>query len=652
MKRFLLGACLLLAALHPLLGQKKMKPADYGIKSARALEYYEEGLLQARYRDRLKAIELFKQALELEPDFAHAHFYLGVNAWVKKKYADAVSHLERAYQLRPQDFANIEFYLGESCYNAGRYEEAEKLLQTALQVNRLKKEEIFTAERDLRSAAFAKEAIRRPVEFSPVNLGEAVNTERDEYLPFLTADDGYLLFTSMRQEAVGGYNPQLGDYSEDFYFSRFEKGAWQPARNLGEPINTFENEGAGFITQDGLTIFFTACNRPGGFGSCDIYKATRQGERWGEPELLGPAVNTTGWESQPCLSADGRLLFFTSSRPGGQGGRDIWVCEKVGDDWQTARNLGLPVNSPGNEDAPFLHADGQTLYFSSDYHPGFGQQDLFLSRRQPGGAWSEPLNLGYPLNTLADESNLFVNASGRRGFINSDREGGLGRSDLYEFRLDPVLRPQQATFLRGSVLDSLSRKPLAATIRLVDVESGDTLRQLSADPVSGQFLMSLPLDRSYAAFVQHPGYLFASKSFFLKQASEGQYFDLLIALSPIRKGGQVVLNNIFFESGKYELQPASGAELRTIIAFLTENARVQIEIQGHTDDVGSEADNLALSQRRADAVRSYLLAAGIAEGRVSAKGYGESQPLRPNDSEEGRAQNRRTEFKILETGGK
>lgn len=645
-----LTLCLFLASSFTLLAQSKKKPEDYGIKSAKALKLYDEGLLQAQYRDRDRAIALFEEALKLEPEFAHAHFQLGVNAWVRKKYEDAEPHLEKAWQLRPGEFAGIEFYLGETYYHNTRYADAIPLLETFFMRANGRKEDLFLAGRDLRHARFAAEAVKNPVAFTPRNMGEAINTDRDEYLPCLTADDTYLLFTARRPESVGGYNAQLQDYSEDFFYSIRQDTGWTASENLGAPINTAENEGSAFITEDGQTIYFAACNLPGGFGSCDLYFAVRVGKGWGKPQILGPEVNSDGWESYPRLSPDGRTLYFASARSGGEGGRDIWVSEWAEDHWSTARNLGKPVNTLGNEDAPFLHADGLTLYFSSDYHPGFGQRDLFFSQMQSSGVWAEPKNLGYPLNTQADESNIFVNASGKMGYINSDREGGIGRSDLYDFTLDQRIRPQVATFLRGMVVDSLTRKPLASQIRLVEVVSGDTIRQAVSSTTDGRFLMSLPLEKEYAAFVQAPGYLFASKNFYLKGLEEETYFDLEIALSPIQKGVQVVLKNIFFESGKYELAATSDAELQFVLRFMQENPRMRIEIQGHTDDIGSATDNLALSQRRADAVKSWLADKGIDATRVTAKGYGESMPVAGNITDEDRAQNRRTEFKVLETG--
>ncbi|MEL7341499.1 MAG: OmpA family protein, partial [Bacteroidota bacterium] len=409
----------------------------------------------------------------------------------------------------------------------------------------------------------------------------------------------FLLFTSRRPESVGGFNRALKDYGEDFYFSEFANGEWSPAQNLGLPINTAGNEGSAAITQDGRTIYFTACNREDGQGSCDLYVSYREGDNWSEAQNLGPRVNSEGWESQPCLSPDGKRLYFASSRSGGMGGRDIWYVERIDDQyWSLPVNLGSPVNTAGNEYSPFIHADGKSLYFSSNYHPGFGSQDLFVSYAQPNDKWADPINLGYPLNTKADESNIFVSANGRKGFINSYREGGLGESDLYEFVLDERVRPQIATFLRGVTIDSLTRAPVQARLRLVDVETGDTLRDMRTGRSDGRFLMSLPLDREYAAFVSAPGYLFVSQNFYLKDLAEETYFDIVIPMLKVKKGVSVVLKNIFFESNKYTLKETSEAELAFLVDFLRQNPDLRIEISGHTDDIGSDEANQSLSQRR------------------------------------------------------
>ncbi len=626
------------------------KPKDYGIRSRKALNFYIEGQQQSRWRAYREAAKAYEEAIAIEPDFAHAHHQLGITAFLLGQPAPAITHLERAKAIMPDAFTNLEFFLGQAYFNAEQYAEAVAALEAFLDEAAGRPEDMEKSRDLLKHALFAAQAIQDSVDFAPENLGPAINSQHHEYLPYLTADNGMLLFTSRRPESIGGFQRILRDYSEDFFFAtRNESGEWSPAENLGQSINSEENEGAAAMSQDGRIIIFTACNRPDGVGSCDLYISYWQDEGWSEPQNLGEQVNSEGWDSQPCLSHDGKTLYFASARPNGQGGRDIWYSTWDGTYWRPAQNLEGPVNSPGNEDSPFLHADGLTLYFSSDYHPGFGMQDLFVSyRNEESGAWADAINLGYPLNTSAEESNIFVATNGREGFINSDREGGLGGSDIYRFVLPEPVRPQISTFVRGVVKDSLTRTPVYATMQVINVENGDTLRSIRSGRGDGRFLMSLPGGKEYAVYAKAPNYLFTSQHFSLTDLNEETYFDLTIWMKPLKKGIQIVLPNIFFETGSYQLKSSSGAELATLAEFLQRNPRIRIEIQGHTDNVGSDADNLDLSQQRAESVRNALVELGVVPERMQAKGYGESVPVTDNDTEAGRAQNRRTEMKILD----
>ncbi len=648
MKIFRLLTILSLMGLSLSAVAQKPKPAEYGIKSKKALEFYLQGMQQTQWRAREDAISSFKAALDLEPDFAHAHYQLGVTAYVRKDNEEALEHFEAAEkQLKPEDFPMMPFYLGDLYFRTEQYAKAIPFLQGYVDRNQGRKVYVEQAAASLKHAQFAAEAIKDPVHFEPVNMGPQINSDRDEYLPFLTADDQYILFASRRPGNIGGFNRGLQDYSEDFYASEFKDGSWQAARNMGEPLNTAENEGAASIQQDGRAIFYTACNLPEGIGSCDLYVSYKEDDHWTAGENLGPIVNSEGWDSQPCLSPDGKRIYFASTRMGGMGGRDIWFTEKVDGRWGSPQNLGAPINTAGHEYSPFLHADGISLYFASDAHLGFGGQDLFVSFRQ-GDGWSEPKNLGYPLNTAAEERNIYISPSGRQGFINSDREGGFGGSDLYQFEMDERIRPRIATFLRGITKDSLTEAPVYSRIRLLDVETGDTIREMRSGRSDGRFLMSLPLEREYAALVTAPGYLFVSKNFYLKDLPETPYFDLIISMLKVEKNVAVVLKNVFFETGEYRLKETSKSELTFLVDYLRDNPRLQIEISGHTDDVGNDAANKTLSQNRAEAVQQYLVSQGIEASRVQAVGYGESRPVRSNETEAGRAENRRTEFKILD----
>jgi outer membrane protein OmpA-like peptidoglycan-associated protein len=644
---FSLISCLcILSSVHA----QKPKPKDYGIKSGKALKLYFEGRQNIQWRTYDKAIELFEEAIDIEPEFAEARLELGQVLVTRQRFDEALPHLEFAQNAKPGYFRGMDFYLAQAYFFNEKYEKAIPVFEKYLNEGTGGPAFMLTAGINLRKARFAAIAKKNPVPFEPVNLGKNVNSPGHDVTPSLTADGQMMLYISRRKGSTGGFSPRQKDYPEDLYMVvRGEDGAWQAAKNLGPPINTEGNEGAPSFSQDGRYLYFTACSREDGFGNCDLYVSEWTGTGWSREKNLGETVNSISRDKQPSLSHDGRFLYFASTRAGGYGGDDIWVTEKVNGEWSEPRNLGESVNTPGNEDAPFIHADGQSLYFASDFHNGFGERDIFVSYRYDDSLWTDPKNLGYPINTAGQEGYIFVNSKGTEGYINSVRDGGLGKNDIYCFTLPEDIQPQRATFLRGVVLDSFTRAPIPeAVVRLVDVESGDTIREVLSGRGDGRFLMSLPMDKRYAAHVEARGYVFGSKHFYLKNLEEDLYFDITVPLEKIKKGATITLRNIFFETGSFTLRSESEPELRLLRNYLRKNRRMQVEIQGHTDDVGHEESNQLLSENRAKAVRDWLIAHGIEGSRLTAIGYGESQPIADNETERGRALNRRTEFKIME----
>jgi outer membrane protein OmpA-like peptidoglycan-associated protein len=374
----------------------------------------------------------------------------------------------------------------------------------------------------------------------------------------------------------------------------------------------------------------------------------KKGTKWSTPVNLGPAVNSEKWETQPTLSPDGQELIFVSNRPGGLGGNDLWHCMRQSDgSWSPARNLGAPVNTAYDEGGPFLHPDGLTLFFSSNGHAGMGDKDLFSSSRE-GNQWGEPRNLGYPINTRGSENYMVVNSTGTTGYISLEREGGYGMQDLYRFDIPASMRPKPVTFLKGVVTSRKNNAPIEARLEIIDLASNSVKARCSSDPVNGSFLISLPAGSSYALNASAEGHLFYSENYTLTaELKATDVFEVNIPLTPIETGEKIVLHNIFFASGSSNLEERSQTEIEILQLFLQRNASLRIEIGGHTDDVGNDAANLKLSQERADAVRSALIAKGIDAGRIVAKGYGETKPVASNQNEAGRAQNRRTEFSIV-----
>ncbi len=648
---------LLLLITFALFAQKEL-----GTKSSKAEKLFLLGKQEMAYRNFEGAKLRFLEAIRKDPEFALAYLYLLRTLDRKKRYKEALPYAEKLLKIqnnfptakRREYLKEMSFLTGKIYFHNEKYEDAYRLLRKFITEERERFDLILEATKLLEKAEFAKEAIKKPVPFKPYNLGEAVNSPYEDYMPYLTADESMIFFTSRRADGNQGYySPSMKAYTEDFYYAiKNSQGTWSKAKNLGPPINTPENEGAACISQDGKTVLFTGCSRPDGLGSCDIYIANYNGTEWQNPTNL-KVINSPAWDAQPCLAHDNRTVYFVSNRSGGVGGADIWVAYfDTKGNLEKIENLGRTINTPGNEYAPFIHADGKTLYFASDAHPGFGGMDLFVSTKTDTG-WTKPRNLGYPINTSADERNIYINTFGTTAYYNSNREGSLGKNDLFAFKLPETVKPAPTTFVRGFVRDSVSQKPLKASIVIVELNAGkttpDTVRTVTSDPVAGKFLFTLPLNKDYAMFVTRKGYLFYSKHFSLKNLPDNtQYFDLDVELLPLKKGASMVLENVFFDTDKADLKEESRAELMKVVALMKKNPKLKIELSGHTDDRASEEYNLQLSKRRAEAVKNFLVEQGISPDRITAKGYGESRPRVPNTSEENRALNRRTELKILE----
>lgn len=621
----------------PMLSQAQDK---YSSDSKKAVKYYEEGWALLRQRQFDNGIELLKKAIAEDENFIEAYLMLGDVLSDLEKFEESAENFKKAIAIDPNYFQGAYLNLGEAQVNSAQYAAAKETLEKYLSLPKIHPEMKAKADELLRTASFGAIAINNPVPFDPKNLGPNVNSDQYEYFPALTVDEQVIVITrNIRSSA--------GDYDEDFYGSVKEGGEWTMAKNLGAPLNTDNNEGAQTISPDGRWMFFTGCNRRDGRGSCDIYFSRREGSGWSEPVNIGPPVNSSKWESQPSIAPDGKTLYFSSNREGGEGGKDIWysVINEKGF-WSQPTNLGDKINSKGHEECPFIHPDGKTLYFSSNGLPGMGQADIFYARKQEDGSWGEPVNIGYPINTHNVENSLIVGASGEKAYFASSREGGYGNLDLYAFELYPEARPGKVTYMKGKVFNADNKEPLQAKFELIDLETGEAVYNSSSDAKTGVFLVGLPINHDYALNVSKDGFLFYSENFALKEMADATPYQKDVPMQPIKKDEKVVLKNIFFATNSYELLEASNVELQKLITFLEKNATLKIEIGGHTDNVGSDDANQVLSENRAKAVKDYLIKKGIAADRLTSKGYGETSPIDTNDTEEGRANNRRTEFTI------
>ena len=373
-------------------------------------------------------------------------FEKAVDKSVAKQYEEAIKLLEKAVDIDPA-YVEAWLVLGNQQMALQRYTDAADSYQHALDLQPRSQRWQQEGREGLALAQWRQQAIENPVPFRPINLGANVNTEDDEYLPALTADYRMLVFT--RRSPRNAQTQRGLDMEEDFYYSNYDTMSldWGPAHRMPEPLNSHGNEGAQTISHDGRVVVFTACGRGDHHTGCDIYMSVRHGGRWGKPRNLGAPVNTVYWESFPSLSIDGFTLYFASNRPGGYGGTDIWCCTLEEGRWSQPRNLGPTINTAGNETAPYIHFDDRTLYFASDGHTGMGGMDLFVASRKSDTTWGPARNLGYPINTPGEENNLIVAPDGRTAIFSSDRFGGYGRQDLYSFVMPAPARPERITFI-------------------------------------------------------------------------------------------------------------------------------------------------------------------------------------------------------------
>ncbi|GGH07944.1 cell envelope biogenesis protein OmpA [Mucilaginibacter phyllosphaerae] len=582
------------------------------------------------------AIAQLEQAVKSDNKFVEAHAQLADVLRMRHIYKPAIEHFLKVIALDPEYNRSVYLKIGDCEINVAMYEPALHHLEKYLTYPNITAQNQAHAQKLIADCTFSIQSITHPVAFTPINMGAEINTAADEYLPVATADESTLIFTRKINN------------NEDFYKSAKLNDKWQNAVYLSDVINTpAYNEGAQSISQDGKYLFFTGCNRPDGLGRCDIYIAQKKGSDWARPFSLSPPINTSGWEAQPSISADGRTLYFVSNRKGGYGGYDIWKSTLTDKGWGEPENMGPQINTSYDEQSPFIHPDDHTFYFCSSGWPGLGGRDLFVSRLGKDDKWQKPENLGYPINSNGDENGLTLTANGSYAFFSSNNLKGYGGFDIYTFELPANLRPNIVTYVKGIVTDKKTKAPLEAAVEIIDLQKNISVYQDYSAESTGEFLATLSAGKNYGLNISKEGYLFYSDNFSLIGLKDKKAFNISVMLSPIEVGNKVILKNIFFDTNQFALKDESKAELQKLIEFLQLNPTVKIEVSGFTDNVGNNQANVTLSEKRANSVYQYLSANGIAATRLVYKGYGEAQPIAPNTSDENRALNRRTEFMII-----
>ena len=618
---------------------------------------YREGLL------------LLEQALKKDPQFWEAHILSAQFNENLNNYKQAIFHYESALQINPEHsrYGSTHYYLSALYLAEAEYEKALKYVDVFMKNPNASEDFLRNAKEIKQNASFALNALKNPKDFKPINAGEGINTADPEYFPTITVDGKTLLFTrSIADNRVKGYQEQ-----EDFFVSNWDKiNNWQKAIPMASNVNTINNEGAPTISADGKSLIFVACSDETGTyygenrygkGSCDLFYTKKIGGKWINPINLPGGVNSSHWESQPSLSADGQTLYFVRGLRGKNtnGNSDIYVSYLQSDgNWGSALRLSDVINTPFAEESVCIHPDGKTLYFASRGHIGMGGSDLFISKMDANGNWGKPVNLGYPINTKFDENSLLVSPIGDVAFFASDRTGGFGDLDIYYFELPLEYRPTKTLYFDGNVFDQVSKTALPGHFQLTDIESGEIVIISDADKIDGSFMVALPVNKEYAIQVTHAGYAPYSINFNLKIPDGSDHYHIDIPMNPLTSSTENVLANIFFDLGKSTLRKVSAIELKNLASFLNRNPTIKIELGGHTDSRGNEADNLLLSTERAKAVYDYLIVIEhISKERLSYKGYGKTQPIfsdktietikTTEEKEIAHQKNRRTVYKII-----
>ncbi|HZY25829.1 MAG TPA: OmpA family protein [Bacteroidales bacterium] len=613
--------------------------------SEKALKSYNAGISAYDYLDLVEAESCFMKAVSIDKKFYEAYIMLGELMEKQKRFSEAASSYKSAVKIDSLFFRPVFFNLANAEMMSGDYSHALTHFKVYQAQTGMSPKNKAVAEENIRNCEFALVAMKKPVQFNPVSVGPGINTNDDEYWPSITADGHTLMFT--RQVNVINNPGFRGIVQEDFYISYLVNNVWQKALNAEAPLNSMENEGAQTLSSDGNYMFFTGCNRAGGMGSCDIYFSAFKNGKWTQPSNVGPPINTNHWESQPSISADGKTLFFSSNRPGGFGGKDLWVSRlNENNRWGVPKNMGSNINTAGDEMSPFIHFDGKTLYFASDGRVGMGGFDLYMTRMKDDSTWTEPQNLGYPINTYNDEMGLIIESAGQKAYYSSTKDKSQGK-DIFSFDLYASIRPDPVSYLKGKVYDKETGKLLQADYELVNLSTGKILMKNATDEM-GNFLVCLPSGFNYGINVSKPGYLFYSENFTFEGIhTASEPFIKRIVLNPLKIGEKMLLSNVFYEIDSWQLKKESLIELNNLVSLLSDNKNLVMEIGGYTDSTGSEEYNMVLSEKRALSVVNYLIKMGISADRLQYKGYGTASSLGDNITVEGRKLNRRTEAKII-----
>ncbi len=580
-----------------------------------------------------------KRTIRIKKNFAVAHRELGKVYLMLKEYENAISAYEKSFDLNPRLSRAAYYECGEAHFRLGDFDTAAKLfkkyesLKDTRYTNKKRESELETthdASAKLRrqNYKFAQEAIKNPTSDHPLNLGGTVNSTYDEYLPSMASNGDILVFTS--EKTYSAVDMPTG---ENIFIVKKDLGAWLDPIGISPLINSPVNEGMAKFAADERYMYFAACEREDSKGGCDIYKATLDQYKISKVRPLEGELNSEFWDSQPAITCDGQTIYFSSSREGGYGGADIWVSYLRPDGaWSPAQNLGPDINTAGDEEAPYVAPDGQTLYFASTGLPGMGDGDLFITKqvkKDDKYVWGKPVNLGYPINSTFQEVGIYLKPDGYTAYFASGRLGGFGGLDVYEVELNEEFQPNEMVLVQGQVTDNLTGEPLDRTE--VEIIREDRKWELITDE-EGRYFLCLRSSQAYAFTVAVANYEYFSEAAFLPQQDNSIPFSFDISLIPnnipireeeVSELAEIKMN-FYFDFDDFSLNTKTRNQLQKLIVRLAKEPNWEVEVIGYADNIGSTAYNQLLSEKRAQSIVTYLTDEGIKVSNVRQEGRGAS----------------------------
>lgn len=613
------------------------------------------------------AIPLLEEVIEQDTSNVDAYFMLA-NAYYLSKSGikKSLPYFKTYFEKAKKPSIDAYFSAAHVYQLTNDFENAKKYYELFLENCKKKDARKAEAKQEIKACDSAKKLMTEKHEYKIHNMGYTINSQYPDYVPVISADESVLFFTSRRPGNVGGLrniigeeDTLFGDYFEDILFSiKLSKTKWSDPLPLGTIINTTGHDGSIGLSYDGQKMYFY---RSDGKGYGNIYVTELDGSEWKEPVKLPEPINSEYWDGSISTSVDGKTVFIASDRPGGYGGKDLYMIKQLPDgEWAAPKNLGPTINTKFDEDAPFIHPDGNTLYFSSKGHEGMGGYDIFKSTYTGKYEWEKPTNMGYPINTSGNNLYFVLSANGERGYYSSLNDSGMAEDIMVvEMPQKEEFRPKPLTVVRGIIhSDIMEHVPPGVNIEVYDNENHSHVGTFQPNESTGKYLLILPRGKDYNIAITAPKHLFHSENIVVP-LEQKKYVEIYkdIFLTGIKQGSKVVLNNVFFDFGKATLRQSSKTELDRVYNYLIENDSIIVEFSGHTDSKGSFQINEAISRERAKVVVDYLAEKGIDRSRMLAKGYAYLNPVAINtfingtDNERGRDLNRRTEMEIHSTKG-